>query len=323
MSINNNQILIVFLIGWPILLGTYFSKFIELLSSYLMLENLISLIEIIVIIAIFFLSVLLASYIVPKLKDENEGIAKKLTIGLSILYMAGFILAIIPTNNLTMFEYYVIISFIISIINNPTIFEYYTIIFFFIISIISYFGLRRRGYLFMNSNELLKNFVFWAVIWSIMLGWYFFESMKFIAYVLSTSLIYSSLIIGFIFLILLAAYFLSEIEDLDDEKLKRLSIYITILYLIGDILAVKVDWLISIWIVIFAVILFILSLLEGLGKAENDLFALLLLLAGFLIIILIIGIILNTLVGSLLMLTILIIQAIIIILIYNAYYYLD
>jgi len=256
------------------------------------------------IVALFFLSVLLASYILSKMKDENEGIATKLTIGLSILYIAGFILAIIPINNLTMFEYY-------------------TIIFFFIISIISYFGLRRRGYLFMNSNELLKNFVFWAVIWSIMLGGYFFESMKFIAYVLSISLIYPLLIIVFIFFILLASYFLSEIEDLDDEKLKRLSIYITILYLIGDILAVKVDWLILIWIVIFAVILFILSLLEGLGKAENDLFALLLLLAGFLIIILIIGIILNTLVGSLLMLTILIIQAIIIILIYNAYYYLN
>jgi len=260
------------------------------------------------IIALFFLSVLLASYIVPKMKDENEGIALKLTLGLSILsilYIVGFLLAIFSTNNLTMFECYVIIL-IISII-----------------SILLYFYLRGEGYLFMNGDGLFKNFVFWAVIWSIMLGWYFFESMKFIAYVLSTSLIYSSLIIGFIFLILLAAYFLSEIEDLDDEKLKRLSIYITILYLIGDILVVKVDWLILIWIVIFAVILFILSLLEGLGKAENDLFALLLLLAGFLIIILIIGIILNTLVGFLLMLTILIIQVIIIILIYNAYYYLD
>jgi len=305
MSINNNQILIVFLIGWSILLGTYFSKFIELLSSYLISENLTSLIQIMGIIALFFLSVLLASYIVSKIKDEDEDIAIKLTIGLlSILYIARFILAIIPINNLTMFEYY-------------------TIIFFFIISIISYFGLRRRGYLFMNGDGLFKNFVFWAVIWSIMLGWYFFESMKFIAYVLSISLIYPLLIIVFIFFILLASYFLSEIEDLDDEKLKRLSIYITILYLIGDILAVKVDWLILIWIVIFAVILFILSLLEGLGKAENDLFALLLLLAGFLIIILIIGIILNTLVGFLLMLTILIIQAIIIILIYNAYYYLN
>ncbi|PVU71253.1 hypothetical protein DDW05_01605 [Candidatus Nanobsidianus stetteri] len=320
MSINSNQIFIVFLIGWSILLGTYFSKFIEFLSSNLMSENLTSLIQIMGIIAMFFLSVLLASYIVLKMKDENEGIALELTKGLSILYIAGFILAIIPINNLTMFEYYVIISFIISIINNPTILEYYTI-FFFIISIISYFFLRRRGYLFMNGDRLFKNFVFWAVIWSIMLGWYFFKSIKFIAYVLSTSLIYSSLIIGFIFLILLASYFLSEIEDLDDEKLKRLSIYITILYLIGDILAVKVDWLILIWIVIFAVILFILSLLEGLGKAENDLFASLLLLAIFLIIILIMGIISNTLVGFLLMLTILIIQAVIIILIYNAYYY--
>ncbi|AMD29656.1 hypothetical protein Nps_00870 [Candidatus Nanopusillus acidilobi] len=313
MSINNNQILIVFLIGcWSILLGTYFSKFIELLSSNLISENLTSLIQIIGIIAMFFLSVLLASYIVPKMKDENEGIALKLTVGLSILsilYIIGFLLAIISTNNLTMFECYVIIL-IISII-----------------SILLYFYLRGEGYLFMNSNELLKNFVFWAVIWSIMLGWYFFKSIKFIAYVLSTSLIYplsliySSPIIGFIFLILLVPYFLSEIEDLDDEKLKRLSIYITILYLIGDILVVKVDWLILIWIGIFAVILFILSLLEGLGKAENDLFALLLLLAGFLIIILIMGIILNTLVGSLLMLTILIIQAVIMILIYNAYYY--
>jgi hypothetical protein len=154
-----------------------------------------------------------------------------------------------------------------------------------------------------------------------MLGWYFFESMKFIAYVLSTSLIYSLFIIVFISLILLASYFLSKIEDLDDEELKRLYIYITILYLIGDILTVKLDWLIFIWIVVFAVILFILSLLEGLGKAENDLFALLLLLAGFLIIILIMGIVLNTLVGFLLILTILIIQAVIMILIYSSYYY--
>jgi hypothetical protein len=306
MSINNNQILIVFLIGWSILLGTYFSKFIELLSSNLISENLTSLIQIIGIIAMFFLSVLLASYILPKMKDENEGITLKLIVGLSILsilYIIGFLLAIISTNNLTMFECYVIIL-VISII-----------------SILLYFYLRGEGYLFMNSNELLKNFVFWAVIWSIMLGGYFFESMKFIAYVLSISLIYSLPIIVFIFLILLASYFLSEIEDLDDEKLKRLSIYIMILYLIGNILAVKVDWLIFIWIGIFAVILFILSLLEGLGKAENELFVLLLLLAVFLIIILIMGIILNTLVGSLLMLTILIIQAVIIILIYNAYYY--
>ncbi|MFP3289697.1 MAG: hypothetical protein RXN31_00560 [Candidatus Nanopusillus acidilobi] len=303
MSINNNQILIVSLIGWSILLGTYFSKFIELLSSNLILANLTSLIQIIGIIAMFFLSVLLASYIVSKMKDENEGIAIKLTIGLSILsilYIVGFLLAII-SNNPTMFEYYIIIL-IISII-----------------SIILYFYLREEGYLFMNSNESLKNFVFWSVIWSIMLGGYFFESIKFIAYVLSISLIYSSPIIVFIFLILLAPYFLSEIEDLDDEELKKLYIYITILYLIGDILAVKVDWLIFIWIGIFAVILFILSLLEGLGKAENDLFALLLLLAVFLIIILIMGIILNTLVGFLLMLTILIIQAVIIILTYNTY----
>ncbi|MFP3317296.1 MAG: hypothetical protein RXN79_02730 [Candidatus Nanopusillus sp.] len=162
-----------------------------------------------------------------------------------------------------------------------------------------------------------------------MLGWYFFKSIKFIAYVLSTSLIYplsliySSPIIGFIFLILLVPYFLSEIEDLDNEKLKILYTCITILYLIGDILAVKVNWLIVIWIGILMFILFILSLLEGSGKAKNDLFALLLLLAIFLIIILIMGIISNTLVGMLLMLTILIIQATIImlILIYNAYYY--
>jgi len=304
MSINNDQILIVFLIGWSILLGTYFSKFIELLSS-----NLISLIQVIGIITMFFLSVLLASYIVSKIKDEDEDIAIKLTIGLSLLYIAGFILAIIPTNNPAMFEYYVIISSIISIL--------------------LYFYLRRKGYLFMNGGGLLENFVFWSVIWSIMLGWYFFKSIKFIAYVLSTSLIYplsliySSPIIGFIFLILLVPYFLSEIEDLDNEKLKILYTCITILYLIGDILAVKVNWLIVIWIGILMFILFILSLLEGSGKAKNDLFALFLLLAIFLIIILIMGIISNTLVGMLLMLTILIIQATIImlILIYNAYYY--
>jgi hypothetical protein len=309
MSINNDQILIVFLIGWSILLGTYFSKFIELLSSNLISVNLISLIQVIGIITMFFLSVLLASYIVSKIKDEDEDIAIKLTIGLSLLYIAGFILAIIPTNNPAMFEYYVIISSIISIL--------------------LYFYLRRKGYLFMNGGGLLENFVFWSVIWSIMLGWYFFKSIKFIAYVLSTSLIYplsliySSPIIGFIFLILLVPYFLSEIEDLDNEKLKILYTCITILYLIGDILAVKVNWLIVIWIGILMFILFILSLLEGSGKAKNDLFALLLLLAIFLIIILIMGIISNTLVGMLLMLTILIIQATIImlILIYNAYYY--
>ncbi|MFP3317295.1 MAG: hypothetical protein RXN79_02725 [Candidatus Nanopusillus sp.] len=144
MSINNDQILIVFLIGWSILLGTYFSKFIELLSSNLISVNLISLIQVIGIITMFFLSVLLASYIVSKIKDEDEDIAIKLTIGLSLLYIAGFILAIIPTNNPAMFEYYVIISFIISIL--------------------LCFYLRRKGYLFMNGGGLLENFVFWSVI---------------------------------------------------------------------------------------------------------------------------------------------------------------
>ena len=306
MSISDNRILIGVLIGWSILLGTYFSKFIELLSSNLISVNLISLIQIIGIIAMFFLSVLLTSYIVLKLKDENEGIAKKLTIGLSILYIAGFILAIIPTNNLTIFEYYTII--------------------FFIISIISYLYLIGERYLFMNGDGIFKNFVFWAVIWSIMLGWYFFESMKFIAYGLSTSLIYSSPIIGFIFLILLASYFLSEIEDLDDEKLKRLSICITILYLIGDILATYV------YLLIFIGTLVILLMLSVDIFLEIILIIIIILLIIVLIMIIlninilgilaaIIGFILNTntLVGFLLMLTILVIQIIILLLTYNAY----
>jgi hypothetical protein len=240
------------------------------------------------------------------MKDENEDVAKKLTIGLSILYIAGFILAIIPTNN-------------------PTIFEYYAIIFF-IISIISYFCLRREGYLFMNGDGLFKNFVFWAVIWSIMLGWYFFKSIKFIACALSISLIYSLPIIVFIFPILLSSYFLSEIEDLDDEKLKRLSICITILYLIGDILAANVYLLIFIWIIL---ILFMLSVEVFL---EIILIIIIILLIIVLIMIIlninILGILIaimefilntNTLVGFLLMLTILVIQIIILLLTYNAY----
>ena len=315
MSINNNQILIVLLIGWSILLGTYFSKFIELLSSNLISVNLISLIQIIGIIAMFFLSVLLASYIVSKMKDENEDIAIKLTVGLSILYIAGFILAIISTNNLTMFEYYAIISSIILIL--------------------LYSYLRREGYLFMNGGGLLKNFVFWSVIWSIMLGWYFFKSTKFIAYVLSISLIYSLSIIVFIFLILLTTYFLSEIENLDDEELKRLYIYITILYLIGGILAANVYLFMFIWVV---VILFIL-----LAFLEVILVIIIILLIIILIILImavilniniinilgnilgilvaIMGFILDTnaLVGLLLMLTILVIQIIILLLTYNAY----
>jgi len=239
------------------------------------------------------------------MKDENEGIATKLTIGLSILYIAGFILAIIPTNNPAMFEYYVIISSIISIL--------------------LYFYLRRKGYLFMNDG-LLENFVFWSVIWSIMLGWYFFKSIKFMSYVLSTSLIYSSLIIVFIFLILLASYFLSEIESLNDEKLKRLSIYITILYLIEDILAANVYLLIFIWALVILFMLLVDIFLEII------LIIIILLLIIVLIMIIlninilgilaaIIGFILNTntLVGFLLMLTILVIQIIILLLTYNAY----
>jgi hypothetical protein len=241
------------------------------------------------------------------MKDENEDIAIKLTVGLSLLYIAGFMLSIISTNNLTMFEYYVIISFIISII--------------------LYFYLRREGYLFMNGDGLFKNFVFWAVIWSIMLGWYFFKSIKFIACVLSISLIYSLPIVVYIFLILLASYFLSEIEDLDDEKLKRLSICITILYLIGDILAANVYLLIFIWIILILFILSVEVFLEIILIIISILLIIMLIMIFILninilgILIAIMGFILNTntLVGFLLMLTILVIQTIILLLTYNAY----
>jgi len=301
MSINENQILIVFLIFfWSILLGTYFSKFIELLSSNLISTNLISLIEIMGIITMFFLFILVTSYIVSKMKDENEDIVIKLIAGLSILYIAGFILAIIPTNNLTMFEYYVIISSIISII--------------------LYLYLIREGYLFMNGNGLLENFVFWSIIWSIMLGWYFFTSIEFIAYALSIPII-----VLIIFFILLASYFLSEIEDLDGEELKRLYVGITILYLIGDILAVQVGWLIFIWIV------FILLLSVVFFEIILIIIMILLLIVLIMVAILninilnilgaIMGVILNTntLIGVLLMLTILVIQIIILLLTYNKY----
>ena len=178
----------------------------------------------------------------------------------------------------------------------------------------------------MIIDEIPKNLVFWAVIWSIMLGWYFFKSIKFIAYVLSISLIYSSPIIVFIFLILLAPYFLSEIEDLDDEELKKLYIYITILYLIGDILAANV------YLLIFIGTLVILFMLLVDIFLEIILIIIIILLIIVLIMIIlninilgilaaIIGFILNTntLVGFLLMLTILVIQIIILLLTYNAY----
>jgi hypothetical protein len=108
-------------------------------------------------------------------------------------------------------------------------------------------------------------------------------------------------------------YLLYKIKDLNDEKLKRLGIYITILYFVGDILAYYAYLIIWIWFGIFAIIVIILSLLEGLDRAKN-LFESLLLLAFFLMILLIFG---DT--GVLLMLTILVIQIIILLLTYNTY----
>jgi len=171
----------------------------------------------------------------------------------------------------------------------------------------------------MNIGELLdmiidkvpKNLVFWAIVWSLMLGFYFIESIKFI---LASSFII--VIIFFVLLILLISsesYLLYKIKDLDDEELKRLGIYITILYFVGDILAYYAYMIIWVWFGIFAVILIILSLLEGLDRAKN-LFESLLLLAFFLMIILIFGDI-----GVLLMLTMLEIQSLIVVLTYNIY----
>jgi hypothetical protein len=172
----------------------------------------------------------------------------------------------------------------------------------------------------MNIEELLdaiidkipKNLVFWVVIWFIMLGWYFFESIEFILTSSFTmEIIILSILIFSIFFVEL--YLLYKIKDLNDEELKRLGIYITILYFVGDILAYYAYLIIWIWFGIFAIIVIILSLLEGSDRAKN-LFESLLLLAFFLIILLIFG---DT--GVLLMLTILIIQIIILLLTYNAY----
>ena len=104
-----------------------------------------------------------------------------------------------------------------------------------------------------------------------------------------------------------------KIKDLDDEELKRLGIYITILYFGGDILAYYAYMIIWIWFGIFAIIVIILSLLEGSDRAKN-LFESLLLLAFFLMILLIFG---DT--GVLLMLTMLEIQSVVVVLTYNIY----
>jgi hypothetical protein len=164
----------------------------------------------------------------------------------------------------------------------------------------------------MIIDKVPKNLVFWAVIWSIMLGWYFFESIEFIL----TSSFTMEIVISFILLILLISsesYLLYKIKDLDDEELKRLEIYITILYFVGDILAYYAYLIIWIWFGIFAIIVIILSLLEGLDRAKN-LFESLLLLAFFLMILLISG---DT--GVLLMLTMLEIQSVVVVLTYNIY----
>jgi hypothetical protein len=139
----------------------------------------------------------------------------------------------------------------------------------------------------MIIDEILKNLVFWAVIWSIMLGWYFFESIEFII----TSSFTIEIIILFILIFSIFSvelYLLYKIKDLNDEKLKRLGIYITILYFVGDILAYYAYLIIWIWFGIFAIIVIILSLLEGSDRAKN-LFKSLLLLAFFLMILLIFG----------------------------------
>jgi len=164
----------------------------------------------------------------------------------------------------------------------------------------------------MIIDEIPKNLVFWAVIWSIMFGWYFFESIEFIL----TSSFTIEIIILFILIFSIFSvelYLLYKIKDLNDEKLKRLGIYITILYFVGDILAYYAYLITWIWFGIFAIIVIILSLLEGSDRAKN-LFESLLLLAFFLMILLIFG---DT--GVLLMLTILEIQIIILLLTYNTY----
>ena len=121
--------------------------------------------------------------------------------------------------------------------------------------------------------------------------------------------------ISLILLILLISSesLLYKIKDLDDEELKRLGIYITILYFGGDILAYYAYMIIWIWFGIFAIIVIILSLLEGSDRAKN-LFKSLLLLAFFLMILLIFW---DT--GVLLMLTMLEIQSVVVVLTYNIY----
>jgi len=171
----------------------------------------------------------------------------------------------------------------------------------------------------MNIEELLdaiidkvpKNLVFWAIVWSLMLGFYFIESEEFI--LTSSFIVEIIFFILLILLILLESYFLYKIKDLDDEELKRLEIYITILYLVGDILAYYAYFIIWVWFGIFAIIVIILSLLEGSDRAKN-LFESLLLLAFFLMILLIFG---DT--GVLLMLTMLEIQSVVVVLTYNIY----
>jgi len=171
----------------------------------------------------------------------------------------------------------------------------------------------------MNIEELLdaiidkvpKNLVFWAIVWSLMLGFYFIESEEFI--LTSSFIVETIFFILLILLILLESYFLYKIKDLDDEELKRLEIYITILYLIGDILAYYAYLITWIWFGIFAIIVIILSLLEGSDRAKN-LFESLLLLAFFLMILLIFW---DT--GVLLMLTMLEIQSVVVVLTYNIY----
>jgi hypothetical protein len=171
----------------------------------------------------------------------------------------------------------------------------------------------------MNIEELLdaiidkvpKNLVFWAIAWSLMLGFYFIESEEFI--LTSSFIVETIFFILLILLILLESYFLYKIKDLDDEELKRLEIHITILYLVGDILAYYAYLITWIWFGIFAIIVIILSLLEGSDRAKN-LFESLFLLAFFLMILLIFG---DT--GVLLMLTMLEIQSVVVVLTYNIY----
>jgi len=171
----------------------------------------------------------------------------------------------------------------------------------------------------MNIEELLdaiidkvpKNLVFWAIVWSLMLGFYFIESEEFI--LTSSFIVEIIFFILLILLILLESYFLYKIKDLDDEELKRLEIYITILYLVGDILAYYAYLITWIWFGIFAIIVIILSLLEGSDRAKS-LFESLLLLAFFLMILLIFW---DT--GVLLMLTMLEIQSVVVVLTYNIY----